>query len=323
MTTHPDNQRPLVVGVDGSPHSVLALDWAAADAALRGAPLVVLQAYSPDHPAVRSAGPGEPVPPQPSSVLRRVAEESCAEAVDRVRGAHPTLVVTGRTVAADPGDAVVGASTDADLVVVGARGVSTVRGLLMGSVSSYVTHRAHCPVVVVREAPSRTVADLRVVVGVDGSAGSTAALRFAFETAARRQAGLTVVHAWALDVDAASAALAWSVDWREAEELERAMVAVAVAGVAAEYPAVEVRRHVVRGQAVAELVQHSENAALLVVGTRGRGGLKGLVLGSVSMGVLHDAHCPVAVVSSSEVAAAEAVGAPGRHQLHLPVSPVR
>lgn len=322
MTTHPDIHRPVVVGVDGSPHAALALDWAATEAALRGVPLEVLRTFSPDYPAARSAGPGEPVPHQPSSAFQAAAEDGCAEAVARVRAAHPTLPVTGRTVPDDPGVAMVEASTTAALVVLGARGLGRVRGLLMGSVSSYVTPRAHCPVVVVREAPSRSLSDLRVVVGIDGTSDSTSALRFAFETAARRGTGLTVVHTWDLDVDTAAAAVAWSVDSQQADEQERSLVAEAVAGFAADYPSVDVRRHVVRGHPVAELVRQSENAALLVVGTRGRGSVKGMILGSVSQKVLHDARCPVAVITSSDDDAS-AAPASRKHEFHLPVPPVR
>jgi nucleotide-binding universal stress UspA family protein len=241
----------------------------------------------------------------------------------RAREGHPTLAVRGRPVADEPGAAIVDASATADLVVMGARGRGWVRGLLMGSVSSYVTARAQCPVVVVREAPSRSMEEPRVVVGVDGSADSAAALRFAFEAAARHGTGLTVVHTWDLDIDSTAAALAWSVDWQQADEQERAVVAEAVAGYAADFPTVDVRRHVVHGHPVPELVRQSENAALLVLGSRGRGLVKGLVLGSVSQAVLHDAHCPVAVLSSSEGARTEAVRKSGRHRFHLPVPPVR
>jgi nucleotide-binding universal stress UspA family protein len=320
MSTHLSSHPPVVVGVDGSAHSERALDWAATEADLRGAPLVVLQAYSPDYPAVRSAGPGEPSPPQPSSVLEATARKECARMTERVHDRHPALAVTSSCVADDPGAALVEASTAAQLVVVGARGVGRVRGLVMGSVSSHLTSRAHCPVVVVREAPSRSLADLRVVVGVDGSTDSSAALRFAFDAAARRGAGLTVVHTWDLDLDATAAALAWSVDWQQADEQERASLAEALAGYAAEFPTVDVRRHVVHAHPVAELVRQSENAALLVLGTRGRGGVKGFVLGSVSQSDLHGADCPVAVISSGTTLP---VGKGRRRELHLPVPPVR
>lgn len=323
MNAQQDSHQPVVVGVDGSPHAALALDWAATEAARRGAPLVVLHAFSADYPAVRSAGPGGPVPPQPSSAIHAAAEETAAAAVERAHAAHPTLEVTGTVVPGDAGVAIVEASTGAALVVVGARGLGRIRGLLVGSVSSYVTPRAHSPVVVVHEAPSRSLSELRVIVGVDGSADSAAALRFAFEAAERQQIGVTVVHTWDLDVDATAAALAWSVDWQQADEQERALVAETLAGYASEFPTVDVRRYVVRGHPVAELARQSENAALLVVGSRGRGSVKGMALGSVSQRVLHDAHCPVAVVSSAHQTSAQAVRTAHRHEFHLPVPPVR
>jgi nucleotide-binding universal stress UspA family protein len=323
MTTHSDIRRPVVVGVDGSPQAIHALDWAATEASLRDAPLVVVQAYSPDYPGVRSVGLVGPPPPQPTNALHEVAQEGCAQSAQRAREAHPALVVTERCVAEDPAHALVDASSTADLVVMGARGLGKVRGLLMGSVSSHVTSRSHCPVVVVREAPRESTAEPRVVVGVDGSEDSTAAVRFAFEAAARRGAGLTVVHTWDVDVDSTSAALTWVVDSQEADEQERTVVAETLAGYAAEFPTVDVRRHVVRGHPVAELVRQSEDADLLVVGTRGRGAVKGLVLGSVSHSVLHDARCPVAVVGSSHQTSADRSGTSRRHEFHLPVPPVR
>jgi nucleotide-binding universal stress UspA family protein len=323
MTTDFETHPPVVVGVDGSSHASVALDWAADEASRRGAPLLVLQAFSADFPSVRSAGPGEPPTPQPSSALQRAAEAGSIAAADRVRKAHPDLDVTARAVPGDAGTVLVEASTTALLVVVGARGLGRIRGLLMGSVSAYVTPRSHCPVVVLRERPSRSLTGLRVVVGLDGDADSTEALRFGFEYAAARDLGLTVVHAWDLDVDNTAAALAWSVDWQQADEQERTVVAEALAGYAAEFPTVDVRRHVVRGHPVAELVRQSKNAALLVMGTRGRAGVKSFVLGSVTQGVLHGAHCPVAVVSPSDDPTANRELHPSKNHFHLPVPPVR
>lgn len=321
--TNLESQRPVVVGVDGSPHAMLALDWAAGEASRRGGPLLVLQAFSPDYPSVRSAGPGEPPTPQPTSALEKAAQAACAEAVDRVRSTHPGLEVSGRAIPGDPGIVLVDASATARLVVMGARGVGRIRGLLLGSVSAFVAPRSHCPVVVLREKPSGSLTDLRVVVGLDGAADSAAALRFAFELAEARGHGLTVVHAWDVDADDTAAALAWSVDWQQAEEQERTVVAEELAGYAAEFPTVDVRRHVVRGRPVAELVRQSENAALLVLGTRGRGSVKSILLGSVAQGVLHDAHCPVAVVSAPGDPTVAREHHDSRHQFHLPVPPVR
>lgn len=324
MGTQLDSARSIVVGYDGSRHADLALDWAAAEAVSRRVPLTILEAFTPSYPAVRSAGPGEPLLQQPNAVLEAAASDSCTRAADRVRSVYPGLELNAVTRQDDAGVAIVDASDTAGLVVVGARGVGRVRQLLLGSVSSYVASHSHCPVVVVREAASRSVDGQRVVVGVDGSSDSTAALEFAFDTAQRRSWGLTVVHVWDMDRDVANAAasLAWSVDWRQADEQERAVLAEDLAGYAAQYPTVDVRRYVVRGHPVAELARQSENAGLLVVGTRGRGRVRGMVLGSVSRSLLHDARCPVAVIPASP--GREAIGTRHEgHELHLPVPPVR
>lgn len=323
MTTAFHTHRPVVVGTDDSPHARLAVDWAAAEASRLGAPLLILEAFSPDYPSVRSAGPGEPPTPQPTDALRQAAEASLDEAADRARTAHPELEITSRAVPGDPGTMLVEASTSARMVVMGARGVGRIRGLLMGSVSAFVTPRAHCPVVVLRRGASRSLSDLRVIVGLDGAADSAAALRFAFEFAAAGGLGLTALHVWDLDLDSTAASLAWTVDWDEADEQERAVLAEELAGYSAEFPQVDVRRHVVRGHPVKELVRQSENAALLVVGTRGRRAAKGLLLGSVTQGVLHDAHCPVAVVASSDDPTVAREHHDSRRHFHLPVPPVR
>jgi nucleotide-binding universal stress UspA family protein len=314
MTAHPDIHRPVVVGVDGSPHGERALDWAAGEAELRGSPLVVLRAYPATFPAARSGVPGEPAV-QPTSAIAATAEHGCTAAVEHIRLRHPGLPVRGDTVAGDARDALVEASDRAALLVVGARGLGRVRGLLMGSVSSHVSTKAHCPVVVVREAPSRSLTDLRVVVGVDGSTDSTEALRFAFEAASRRGAGLTVIHTWDLPVDQAAAPPP-PLEQQQVEERERAAVAQAMAGFAAEFPTVDVRRHVVRGHAVDELVRQSANAALLVVAARGRGAATGLVLGSTSQGVLPGAHCPVAVLTAPAEAATVSTSPVGAQSEH-------
>lgn len=324
MSTAHDSTHSVVVGFDGSKHALVALDWAATEASSRGARLTVLEACSPDYPSVRSAGPGEPVPPQPNGAVASAVVEGCEAAAERARSDHPELDVVALCEEADPGVAIVGASATASLVVVGARGLGRMRQLLLGSVSSYVAPRSHCPVVVIHERPSRSLSDLRVVVGVDGSASSTAVLHFAFDMAQRRGWGVTAVHVWDLDLEATNtaASLTWSVDWSAAEEQEQVALAEAVAGFAAEYPTVDVRRYVVRGRPVAELARQSENAALLVVGTRGRKRLSAEVLGSVSRRLLHDARCPVAVIPPARDADRSA-GTSVHHRFHLPVPPVR
>ncbi|MFC7615699.1 universal stress protein [Actinokineospora soli] len=164
---------------------------------------------------------------------------------------------------------------DACLVVLGSRGLGGFGGLLLGSTAVQVAAHARCPVVVVRGERSGDV-----VVGVDGSAHSVEAIAFAFGEAQRLGAGVVAVTAGSQEDEAARA------------------LAESVAGWAERYPDVPVRRSVVRGHAARALVDAAADAALLVVGSRGAGGFRGMLLGSVSQGVLHHATCPVAIVRS-------------------------
>jgi nucleotide-binding universal stress UspA family protein len=190
-----------------------------------------------------------------------------------------------------------------------------------------VCAHSQAPVVVVHEAPSHTIPDARVIVGVDGSRTSQAALAFAFGQASSRGVGLTAVHTWQVDgFEAAAASLAGSVDWAQVGAEERSVVAEALAGFGEQYPEVDVRRHVPQGHPVEELGRLSENACLLVVGTRGRGTVSGWLKGSVSQAVLRTARCPVAVVhptSIEETHPTESGGSGNGHGSLLPAPPVR
>jgi len=228
--------------------------------------------------------------------LNDLADGVHFKAISRVGRAHPNLVVTWAQPVDGPTPALVDASETADTVVVGARGISRARGLILGSVSLQVAARGHCPVVVVHEQMS-SPAGAPVVVGVDGSAAATNALAYAFEQARSRRVGLTVVHAWWMDfVEGASGSADWTVDWAAFAQAEQDLVTASIAGWQDAYPNVAVSRHSVRGLPVQALIRQSENACLVVVGTRGRGGFGGLLLGSVSQGVMRGAQCPVVIV---------------------------
>jgi len=317
MTVHQSS--PVVVGFDGSPQSTWALDWAASEASLLGSPLVLVHAFV-DHPVVQAGVPGMAPVPHPSHERRTRAENRCHGVAETLRGQHPGLLVTEDVVAGDPAQSLVEHSRTARLLVMGGRGRGPVKGLVLGSTCARVVGHSVCPTVVVHERASTTLRDLRVVLGVDGLEDCAAATRFAFEEADRRGAGLTVVHAWDVDLDGAAPSLRWAVDWDEAQEQERMALAESIAGYRSEFPGVDVRTHVLRAHPVEELARQSENAALLVVGTRGRSRLAALTLGSVSLGVLARAHCPVAVVPPATDVVAVAATA---QQRHLPLPPVR
>lgn len=259
--------RPVVVGVDGSPPSVRAALWAGAEAARAGLPLhlVLVDGTRADH--------------------------SVDELTGRCRKAIPGLNVTGEVAAGHPAAELVRRSAQAQLVIVGSRGHGAFREALLGSTSTSLAAHARCPVVVVRGEP-RTAGP--VVVGVDDSPGSRAALEHAFDHAARRRAELIAVQA--LPDAHFTAEVYPTPDPREIRTRADLYLAEQLAGWCADYPDVPVHRDVANQHPVTALCRAAESAQLLVVGHRGRGGFAGLLLGSVAHGVLHHAPCPVAVV---------------------------
>ncbi len=317
MDITPAPQGAVVVGVDGSSTSDLALDWAVGEATRRNLPLHIIHAFSFGYPKTIS-GFGHSV-----DDLRQIAHSVREDATARAQRANPELVITWDESAYGPAPTLVQASKTAATVVVGARGLSAVGGVLVGSVSLQVATHAHCPVVVVHDKPT-PAPDAPVVVGVDGSAVSMTAIAYAYEQASSRGVGLTVVHAWWLEyVEDTAASAIWTVDWQQFAEEERTLVSESLAGWQEKFPDVAVRRLSVRGLPVDTLVRQSENACLVVVGTRGRGGFKGLLLGSVSQGVMHRAHCPVALVRAPTEPQDDRKDQSGAALHGLPVPPVR
>jgi nucleotide-binding universal stress UspA family protein len=309
----------VVVGVDGSPTSDLALDWAVEEATRKGLPLHIIHGFPYGYPTTVT-GMGYAI-----ADLSDLAVGVPKDAIARASRANPNLVITWDQPSVGPAVALVNASETADTVVVGARGMGAVRGLFLVSVSVsvQVAAHAHCPVVVVHERRTPSKVDDPVVVGVDGSASSINAIAYAYEQAATRGVGLTVVHACWLDpVDGAAASAIWTVDWQHFAEEGQALVAESLAGWQKKYPDVTVSRHSVRGLPVESLVEQSENACLVVLGTRRRGGFAGLLLGSVSQGVMHRSHCPVAVVHGPTEVRADRKDPESAHPRLLPFPPV-
>ncbi len=281
----------VVVGFDGSPTSRQATDWAAAEARARGRGLGLVHALLPP---VTTGGLGVGLPP--SLDVIDTLERTASEELDRTAASLSGLDVTTTVAIGSPSAVLLAASETADLVVVGSRGRGGFTGLLLGSVGAQVAAHASCPVVVFRAAPAQTAN--RVVVGVDGSVAGAAALEFAFDAASRRGSSILAVHAW----DVPSYDLIVMPDGpvplplADVADDEVRLAAEALAGFREAYPDVEVEERLTRSPAVRALVDASADAALLVVGTRGRSPALGALLGSVSNGVLHRARVPVAVV---------------------------
>ena len=282
----------VVIGVDGSEAGSAALLWAVRAAALEGRGLTVVHATG-------FAGAMDDLEDVLASErgLLSVGRSIVREAVREARAADWTVGVESVVTTGDPSTMLVEASETAAMVVLGARGRGAVVSALLGSVSAPVIREAACPVVVVRSAAD-VLRDGPVVVGVDGTPASTAAVEHAFHAASVRGRPLTVLHAtWDLREHVSSV-----VDLRTyaqkvnlSEEEER-LVAETMAGLGEKYPDVAVTEMYRRGDPVHQLVEASRAASLVVVGTRGRRLVRSRLLGSVSRGVVERAECPVAVV---------------------------
>ncbi|MEV0804045.1 universal stress protein [Kribbella sp. NPDC050281] len=284
----------IVAGYDGSPASETAVWWAAAEAERRHANLRVTYAV----PLPLSNAPlGIPSIPLPTDLLRDAAEHLVAELAQRIRGTHPQLSVDAVVTFAGAAQALLREATSAVLVVVGSRGLGAFRDLAMGSVSAHVATHATCPVVVVPPQWQTGRRTGEIVVGVDGSKCSLEAIEFAFERAQARQATLTAVMAWHDPVSTGPKdPLLYIYDVDALEEESAALLAESIAGHRDKFPDVLVREELVRGIARDVLIAAGKAAELLVVGSRGRGAFRGLLLGSTSRALVHHPPCPVAVV---------------------------
>jgi nucleotide-binding universal stress UspA family protein len=278
---------PIVVGVDGSAHSDLAVDWAAREAHLWGGRLHLVHATDIDWLVAATMITAE----------QDVSDDVLDAAVDRLRATHPDLEVTSRATTGAPAHDLVELSVGARLVVVGAHG-RTPSHVPLGSVPHAVAMHASCPVVVVRPTvPAPAGKAWPVVVGVDGSPSCTGAIDFAFEEAARRGCGVTAVHAFWLEVvDGLVVTTPGSPQWRRASQEMHRIVSESLSGHCERYPDVDVSVQLVNARPADALATASQEASLVVVGARGRGGLAGMFLGSVSRELLMVANGPVAVV---------------------------
>src|SRR5918999_5120541 len=264
----------IVAGVDGSAISLEAVDWAAAEAARRDAPLRLVHAVVPWllRPEV------DPRVVEIRDWLRNSGQEVIDDAVARVRERAPGVRVSAELAPGGPPRALLAAAENAAMVVVGSHGTGRLTGLLLGSVALQVASHAPCPAVIIRH--SDLSAGKEVVVGVDGSDSCQAAIGFAFDAAALRKTRLRAVLAWthpASAVPGEMQPLVFDPELDTAEEESR-ILAESLAGWQEQFPDVEVVRDVVQGRPTRVLVAASSGADLLVVGTRGRGGFAGLML---------------------------------------------
>ncbi|MGJ7906540.1 universal stress protein [Actinopolyspora sp. H202] len=288
--------KPILVGIDGSPTAFEAVRWAAREASHRSAPLRLVHAdvsalgYVPD-----TLGTSTPEPTDETA--REFVSDWLRDAREIAAAEDPELVVDTAVRSGSARTVLLDESSTARLVVVGSRGLGSFSGVILGSVAIALTHHGQCPVAVVREPDEGAEpAGLPVVVGVDGSGPGELALRWAFDMASARSTEIMAVHAWHdLVVGELWTRAQADKTWESVRADEQRLLAEVLAGWREDYPDVPVHEIVGYGKPARLLLEQADNAQLVVVGARGRGGLAGLLLGSTSQTLLHHAPCPVVV----------------------------
>jgi nucleotide-binding universal stress UspA family protein len=286
----------IVVGVDESPAAKIAVQWATWDAELRKIPLTLVHAISPEvatWPNVRlPAGLAR----WQQDRGRRLVDDAFKVVEEASRRGGPAEVHS-EVLPSAAVRTLVDLSKNAELVVTGCHGSGRWPGRLLGSVSSGLLRYAHCPVAIVHDEDKLVShpSQAPVLVGIDGSSASELATAIAFDEASRRDVDLIALHAWS-DADVSE----WpGIDLPATASMAEEALAERLAGWQEQYPDVQVDRTVVCDQPARQLVQRSEDAQLVVVGSRGRGGFAGMLVGSVSETVAQMARVPVIVARES------------------------
>lgn len=285
----------ILVCVDGSSASDAAVAWATREAVMRNLPITLMHAVAP-------IVVGWPVG-QLYTAMPDWQKETAQHALEQARKVlsanqneselpeiHTEMVYSSIV------PALIEASKDAWMVVVGSQGIGALGHLMLGSVTTSLLHHAHCSVAVIHAdeagGPDRHAP---VLVGIDGSPASEAAIALAFDEASHLGVDVVALHAWS-DVGVFPML---GMDWRDSEAKGQEILAERLAGWQEQYPDVRVQRLIFCDKPSRWLVQESEQAQLVVVGRHGRGGFAGMLLGSVSSHVAHSAKVPVIVVRSS------------------------
>lgn len=287
----------IVAGLDGTPKDAAVVEFAALTAVGRRRPLHLVHARE----SIVGLPPSLLYGGADSQFLQSLEETDASgiveAAVRQVQRDHPDLHVTTSTPAESAIVALDDASRVAALVVVGIEPTGVLEKVVLGATALVTAMHAHCPVAVIplgRPAPTG-----EVVVAVDGSPDSARAAEYGFEEARARSGRLVVVATWRVEIVGGYVVTTQgSPQWREVHDRYVALATATLGDLPDRYPDVEVRIEAVQGAVVPTLVEASERADVLVMGSRGRGGIAGMLLGSVSHGVLQRARCPVVVVKS-------------------------
>ncbi|MFJ9909593.1 universal stress protein [Streptomyces sp. NPDC101152] len=297
--------RTVVAGLDGSPESRAAVEWAAREAELHGLPLKIVHAWEPVPDPIAQA------PLVGGETLQHWSEKIPRETGEGVELSHPGLEVVTEQASGRPADVLTDSAKDAELLVLGSRGLSGVGGFMIGSVGLSVIAHTERPVVLVRAGeqasdehepdpagvPSAVTRYRPVVLGLDVTGPDASVIEFAFEEAVRRGASLRAVYGWNLPPYYTYGLAGDSAFHEEIAGQQARALAGVLTPWQAKYPAVEVSAESRPGSAADHLVDASREASLVVVGRRIRRSPVGAHIGPVTHAVLHHATAPVAVVS--------------------------
>ncbi|WP_342318633.1 universal stress protein [Corynebacterium mayonis] len=291
----------VVVAVDGSPASDNAVRWAANTATKRGIPLRLAASYTMPQ-FLYAEGM---VPPQ------ELYDDLQRETIEKIDSARrialevaPDLMIGHAVAEGSPIDMLLEMSKEATIIVMGSRGLGGLSGMVLGSVSNAVVSHADCPVVVVREdnAINEDNKYGPVVVGVDGSEVSRKATAVAFDEAQARGAELVAVHTW-IDTQVQSPGAGFVITddyWDEIQKEKKVLLDDYLKESVEAHPDVQVRTIIARERPAHALAEAAVGAQLLVTGSHGRGGFKGMLLGSTSRALLQITPCPIMVVRPVE-----------------------
>jgi nucleotide-binding universal stress UspA family protein len=295
------SRRGILVGVDGSAAGQAAVRWAAHRAALRSVPLTLVHLVNAPVPGWSQVPALAGFRQWQEKRAREFISSAIKVAEESTDGAGPVQINSEVFYSATV-PTLVGLSKEAEMVVVGYRGYGgTVVRNFLGSVTSGLVYHAHCPVAVIHddEPMVGNVAGAPVLVGIDGSPASEAATAIAFDEASRRGVRLIALHAWTDLRVSDFKEMFRNFNWDAQLADEEATLAERLAGWRERYPDVSIRRKIVVGEPASPLIEASELAQLIVVGSHGRGGFAGMLLGSVAAAVVNRARIPVIVARQS------------------------